>query len=68
MRMLKTFAVVALATVFAATSLWSADKTVLSYWSMWNQNEPQALVIQDWIKGFEAANPTVTIKATWNGR
>jgi raffinose/stachyose/melibiose transport system substrate-binding protein len=38
------------------------------YWSMWNETEPQAQVIQAWIDAFEAENPNVTITPTWNGR
>jgi len=40
----------------------------LVYWSMWNETEGQALVIQDWIDAFEAENPNITINAVWNGR
>ena len=35
---------------------------------MWNEGENQALALQEIFKKFEAANPNVTIKATWNGR
>jgi raffinose/stachyose/melibiose transport system substrate-binding protein len=48
--------------------MWAADKVSLVYWSMWNQGEPQAQVIQSWIDGFEASNPSITITPTWNGR
>ncbi len=45
------------------------DKPVeLVFWSMWNESEGQALVIQQWIDEFEAAHPNVTINAVWNGR
>lgn len=44
------------------------DSIELVYWSMWNETEGQALVIQDWIAEFEAANPNITISAVWNGR
>lgn len=44
------------------------EKVKLVYWSMWNETEPQAKVIQAWIADFEAANPNITIEATWNGR
>lgn len=44
------------------------DKVTLVYWSMWNETEGQALVIQDAIKAFEAKNPNITISAVWNGR
>lgn len=44
------------------------DPVTLVYWSMWNETEGQALVIQDAIDSFEAANPGVNIEAVWNGR
>jgi len=44
------------------------DKINLVYWSMWNATEGQALVLQDAITQYEAANPNVTISAVWNGR
>jgi ABC-type glycerol-3-phosphate transport system substrate-binding protein len=51
-----------------AVMAWSADQVVLNYWSMWNSGEPQAKVIQGWIAAFQAANPGIAIKVTWNGR
>ena len=39
----------------------------LVYWSMWNETEGQALVIQDAIAKFEAQNPNIKIEAVWNG-
>jgi ABC-type glycerol-3-phosphate transport system substrate-binding protein len=68
MRLSRTLALAAAILVLPALTLSAADKVNLNYWSMWNQNEPQAQVIQDWINGFQAANPNITIKATWNGR
>lgn len=44
------------------------DPVTLVYWSMWNETEGQALVIQDAITAFEAANPNINIEAVWNGR
>lgn len=44
------------------------DEIELVYWSMWNETEGQALVIQQWIADFEAANPNIKINAVWNGR
>lgn len=40
----------------------------LVYWSMWNETEGQALVIQQWIEAFEEQHPNITISAVWNGR
>lgn len=44
------------------------EDITLVYWSMWNETEGQALVIQDWIAAFEEAHPHITIEAVWNGR
>lgn len=47
----------------------SAQEPVeLVYWSMWNETEGQAIVIQKWIDAFEAEHPNITISAVWNGR
>lgn len=40
----------------------------LVYWSMWNETEGQALVIQDAIAKFEEQNPNIKIESVWNGR
>lgn len=40
----------------------------LVYWSMWNNTEPQALVIQDAIDDFMAKNPDVHVEINWCGR
>lgn len=52
----------------ALGSVSAQDDVELVYWSMWNETEGQALVIQSWIDEFEAQNPGVTISAVWNGR
>jgi ABC-type glycerol-3-phosphate transport system substrate-binding protein len=44
------------------------DPVTLVYWSMWNETEGQARVIQTAIANFEAANPNINIEAVWNGR
>ncbi|MBC7815244.1 MAG: extracellular solute-binding protein [Burkholderiales bacterium] len=44
------------------------DPITLVYWSMWNETEGQALVIQSAIEQFEAANPNINIETVWNGR
>lgn len=43
------------------------DDVTLVYWSMWNETEPQAEVIQGWIDGF-AAETGIQVDVTWNGR
>ena len=45
-----------------------AEPVELVFWSMWNENEAQAQVIQSWIEEFEAEYPNITINAVWNGR
>ncbi|MBL8134154.1 MAG: extracellular solute-binding protein [Anaerolineae bacterium] len=44
------------------------EPVTLVFWSMWNETEGQARVLQTAIANFEAANPNVTIEAVWNGR
>ena len=44
------------------------DTTSLVYWSMWNETEPQALVLKEAIADFESANPGVEVSVQWNGR
>ena len=46
----------------------SGDAVELAFWSMWNENEPQAKVIQSWIDAFQQENPNVKISPVWNGR
>lgn len=45
-----------------------AEKSELVYWSMWNETEPQAMVLKDAIKDFELLNPDVSVTVQWNGR
>lgn len=45
-----------------------ADTKNLVYWSMWNETEPQAMVLKDAIKDFEKMNPGVKVDVQWNGR
>jgi len=40
----------------------------LVYWSMWNETEPQAMVLKEAIKDFEKQNEDVTVHIQWNGR
>jgi raffinose/stachyose/melibiose transport system substrate-binding protein len=46
----------------------AGQKVELTFWSMWNEPEPQAQALQTVIKAFEAANPNITINVVWNGR
>ncbi|SDX94137.1 ABC transporter substrate-binding protein [Paenibacillus sp. CF384] len=38
------------------------------FWSMWSNAEPQAKVIDEAVKEFEAANPNVDVEVKYNGR
>jgi len=44
------------------------EEVELTFWSMWNENEAQAQVIQGWIGEFQTEHPNITINAVWNGR
>ena len=44
------------------------EEVTLAYWSMWNEPETIAQVIQKWIDEFEAQNPNIKIEVVWNGR
>ena len=46
----------------------AAAQTEVTYWSFWNEPEPQAKVLKALIDEYEAANPEVTFKVAWNGR
>lgn len=51
--------------VFACIA--SAQQTV-SFWSMWNDSEPQAEILKAAISEFESANPGVLVEVRWMGR
>ncbi len=55
---------------FVASILGSAAlaATEITYWSFWNEPEPQAKVLKELVAEYEAANPGVTFKIAWNGR
>ncbi|MEA3440024.1 MAG: extracellular solute-binding protein [Chloroflexota bacterium] len=44
------------------------EPVTLTYWSMWNEDEPQGQVVKNAIEAFEAAHPNVTVEITWYGR
>lgn len=46
----------------------SGLKGELVYWSMWNQTEPQAIVLQEAIDDFMEKNKGVKVEINWNGR
>lgn len=52
----------------AAPAAASGEPVELTFWSMWNEGENQALALQEIFKNFTAANPNITVKPTWNGR
>jgi raffinose/stachyose/melibiose transport system substrate-binding protein len=45
-----------------------AETVNLVYWSMWNQTEPQAQVLEEGIRDFEKQNPGIKVEINWNGR
>ena len=45
-----------------------AEPVTLTYWSMWNEDEPQGQVVKSAIESFEADYPHVTVDVTWYGR
>ena len=40
----------------------------LTFWSMWNETEPQAMALATIMETYTAANPATTFKVVWNGR
>ncbi|NIQ79497.1 MAG: extracellular solute-binding protein, partial [Anaerolineae bacterium] len=40
----------------------------LVYWVMWNEGEPEQMIIADTIAEFEKAYPNVNVEVTWAGR
>jgi ABC-type glycerol-3-phosphate transport system substrate-binding protein len=55
--------------VASATQAPAATQPVqLVFWSMWNQTEPQAIVLQGLMDAFSAAHPNITFSVVWNGR
>lgn len=40
----------------------------LVYWVMWNEGEPEQMVIAETVAAFEEAYPNVNVKLTWAGR
>ncbi|MBL8966379.1 MAG: extracellular solute-binding protein [Spirochaetaceae bacterium] len=65
--MKRTFAI-ALALLVAVAAATAAPAVKLVYWSMWNQTEPQAQVLEAAIRDFEAKNAGVKVEINWNGR
>ncbi|NCC06516.1 MAG: hypothetical protein EOM30_00400 [Clostridia bacterium] len=45
----------------------AAEPVTLTYWSMWNNTEPQALVIQEAIDAYEKETGN-TVNVEWKGR
>ncbi len=60
---------IALIGVLGVASISAQSEPVnIVYWSMWNETEGQALVLQDAIAKYQELHPNVTISAVWNGR
>lgn len=54
--------------VAALLSTAAAAETQITYWSFWNEPEPQAAVLKELIAEYEAQNPDVKFNIAWNGR
>ena len=46
----------------------SASAAELTFWSMWNEPEAQAIALQTIMDAYTAAHPETTFKIVWNGR
>ncbi len=46
----------------------STEKQEVVYWSLWNEGEPQADVLKQYMADYTAAHPNVTFNVTWAGR
>jgi ABC-type glycerol-3-phosphate transport system substrate-binding protein len=46
----------------------TAQAVELTFWSMWNEPEPQAAALRAIMDAYTAANPDTTFKVVWNGR
>lgn len=44
------------------------SKSTVVYWSMWNDQEPQAEVIKEWITDYKKIKPEVTVEVNFVGR
>ncbi len=63
----KTLSAVALASaLFASTT--AVHAVELTFWSMWNEPEPQAAALKTIMDAYSKANPDTTFKVVWNGR
>jgi len=45
-----------------------ASAAQLTFWSMWNEAEPQAQALQTIMNDYTASHPDTTFKVVWNGR
>lgn len=58
----------AAATQPAAAQQPATGPVQLVFWSMWNEPEPQAVVLKKLMDSFTAAHPNITFSVVWNGR
>ncbi|MCW5320942.1 carbohydrate ABC transporter substrate-binding protein [Verminephrobacter aporrectodeae subsp. tuberculatae] len=56
-----------LSTLLGAAAMGLSAKE-LSFWSMWNEPEPQAKALRSVMAAYTRAHPDVTFKVVWNGR
>lgn len=46
----------------------AAAETELVFWSMWNEQEPQAQALREVMDAYSAKNPDISFATVWNGR
>ncbi len=61
------FSVIAVASGLVAAPV-TAFASELTFWSMWNEPEPQAQALRTIMAAYTKAHPETTFKVTWNGR
>lgn len=66
--MRRTATTLGAAAIAAAAATAAAADTKLVFWSMWNEQEPQAQALQEIMDAYTAANPDVSFDVAWNGR
>src|SRR5262245_24717539 len=70
--MLSSASRISLSAVVAASALFASacagHAVELTFWSMWNEPEPQAAALRTIMDAYTKANPDTTFKVVWNGR
>lgn len=55
-------------TTAPATEKATGEPKTIVYWSLWNEQEPAAIVINKWIEEYKKVKPEITIKVVYVGR